>query len=211
MQDKLGYIRDIKSLGKDDKMAGEKGEISRREFLTDAGSVVGRAEHPAEVQIVTAPEKLTRLNVNGFTYELKVEPSWTLAHTLRDKLALTGTKIGCNMGECGACTVLIDGIPVSSCMTLAVECDGRDITTIEGLAEGPKLHPIQQAFIDNHGFQCGYCTPGQIISAKALLDKNLNPSEEEVKKALSGNLCRCGNYPKIVESVLAAAKALREG
>jgi aerobic carbon-monoxide dehydrogenase small subunit len=156
-----------------------------------------------------------KLIVNGELVELlighHVEPSETLVHTLRETLGLTGTKTGCNLGECGACTVLMDGKPILSCTTLTVECDGKEITTIEGLGDpiGGKLHPLQQAFIDHDGMQCGFCTPGMIMQAKALLDRNPDPTEQQVKEGLSGNLCRCGSYKKIVESVLAAASAMR--
>lgn len=160
---------------------------------------------------------IIRLTVNEEPYELKVgvqiEPWHTLARTLRETLGLTGTKIWCDHGECGACTVLMEGKPVLSCSTLTVECDGKKITTVEGLADPKtgKLHPIQQAFLDNWGFQCGFCTPGMIMSTKALLDANPDPTEEEIRKVLAGNLCRCTGYVKIVESVLKAAEAMRKG
>lgn len=149
-----------------------------------------------------------KLRVNNREYELEVAPYMTLAECLREKIGLIGVRVSCNQGDCGACTVLIDGEPVFSCMILAVEAEGKDITTIEGLSTDGELHPIQQAFIDNHGMQCGFCTPGMILSAKALLDTNLNPTEQEVKEAIAGNLCRCGGYPKIVKSILAAAKTM---
>ncbi len=147
------------------------------------------------------------LTVNGKGEEVKVWPTDTLADTLRDKLGLTGTKIMCNEGECGACTVLLGGKPILSCLTLAIECPGKDILTIEGLADlmTGELHPVQQAFVDHSGMQCGVCTPGMILAAKALLDENPSPTADEVREALSGNLCRCGNYNRITESVLAAA------
>ncbi len=156
-----------------------------------------------------------RLIVNGEPVELavgyQVEPWHTLVRTLRETLGLTGTKVGCNLGECGACTVIMDGKPILSCSTLTVECDGKEITTIEGLGDPIRgeLHPLQKAFIEHDGMQCGFCTPGMIMQAKALLDKNPNPTEQQVKKGLSGNLCRCGSYVKIVESVLAAARTMR--
>jgi len=130
---------------------------------------------------------------------------------LRDQLGLTGTKYACGTGDCGACTVLVDGKPVFSCLTLAVTAKGKNILTVEGLAEGTTLHPIQQAFIDHGAVQCGFCTPGMILSAKALLDENLNPARDEIKTALAGNLCRCTGYVKIVDAVLAAAETMREG
>ena len=154
------------------------------------------------------------LTVNGELYELevgnqpyKVAPSHTLAHTIRETLGLTGTKIGCDHGACGGCTVIMDGKPVLSCMTLTVECDGKNVTTIEGL-EDPKtgkLHPLQQAFIDNTAFQCGFCTPGIIMTAKALLDTNHSPTEEDVKQALAGNFCRCGSHYLVIKAVMQAA------
>ena len=157
------------------------------------------------------------LTINGELIQLavgvQVMPWHTLARTLRETLGLTGTKIGCNLGECGACTVIMDGKSILSCMTLTVECDGKEITTIEGLGDpiAGELHPVQQAFIDHDGLQCGFCSPGMIIQAKALLDKNPDPSEQQIKEALSGNLCRCGSYEKIVASVLAAAQAIKGG
>ena len=136
----------------------------------------------------------------------------TLADTLRDNLGLTGTKIMCNEGECGACTVLIDGKPVLSCLTLAIECQGKDILTIEGLADTGtgELHPLQKAFIEHSGMQCGICTPGMIMTAKALLAENPEPTTDEVREALAGNLCRCGNYNRITESVLAAGEMMKK-
>jgi carbon-monoxide dehydrogenase small subunit len=147
------------------------------------------------------------LTINGAREEVKVWPTDTLADTLRDKLGLTGTKIMCNEGECSACTVLLGGKPILSCLTLAIECSGKDILTIEGLADlmTGELHPVQQAFVDHSGMQCGVCTPGMILTAKALLDENPSPTDDEVREALAGNLCRCGNYNRITDSVLAAA------
>ena len=141
-----------------------------------------------------------------------VYPWDTLLHTLREKLGLTGTKSSCDRGTCGACSVLINGKLALSCSTLTVDCDGKEITTIEGLSdpETGKLHPIQEAFIENNGSQCGFCTPGMIIATKALLDENPDPSEEDIKWALSGNICRCGNYHLITKSVLAAAEKMRK-
>jgi aerobic carbon-monoxide dehydrogenase small subunit len=158
-------------------------------------------------------DKILTLNVNNHEYELKVNPAATLADVLREDLGLTGTKIMCNEGECGACTVLINGKPVLSCMTLAIACEGKNILTIEGMTDPltGNLHPIQQAFVNKSGMQCGVCTPGMILSAKALLDANPDPTEDDVRNALSGNLCRCGNYPRITECVLDAAKLMREG
>ena len=151
------------------------------------------------------------LTVNGEEHEVKVWPTDTLADVLREKLGLTGTKIMCNEGECGACTVLIDGISVLSCLTLAIECESKDILTIEGLAnpESGELHPVQKAFVELSGMQCGICTPGMILTAKALLDENPMPTEDEVREALAGNLCRCGNYKRITQCVLATAKMMQ--
>ena len=146
--------------------------------------------------------------VNGEKYDIEVEPFSTLADCLRDELGLVGVKASCYRGDCGACTVLVDGKPVLSCLMLAVQADGKNITTIEGLSEQGKLHPVQEAFIEHHGMQCGSCTPGMILSAKALLDRNSDPSEQEVSEAINGNLCRCGTYPKIIKSILAAAKKM---
>lgn len=147
--------------------------------------------------------------VNGKKYRVKTEDHWTLAFLLREKLGLTGTKIACDNGACGACAVLVDGEPILSCMTLAVECEDKRIETIEGLSDGPRLHPIQQAWLEEHGAQCGFCSPGLIMTAKALLDRIASPSKEEVREALSGNICRCGNYDHIIASVLTAARKIR--
>jgi carbon-monoxide dehydrogenase small subunit len=149
------------------------------------------------------------LTVNGVTYTITVEPNRTLVDVLRDVLGLTGTKKSCNEGECGACTVLMDGAPVASCLVLAVDADKKRITTIEGLANGEELHPLQVAFVQNGGIQCGFCTPGMIMSAKALLDRNPDPTPLAVRTAIAGNLCRCTGYQQIVDSVMAAAKAMR--
>jgi aerobic carbon-monoxide dehydrogenase small subunit len=143
------------------------------------------------------------LTVNGDTHELSIEPNRLLLQVLREEIGLTGTKEGCSIGVCGACSVIVDGRLVSSCLTLAVACNGKSVTTIEGLARDGVLHPLQQAFIEYGGFQCGACTPGQIMAAKALLDRNPKPTEEEVKEWMSGNLCRCTGYYKIFESVMA--------
>jgi len=147
-----------------------------------------------------------RLKVNGVIYEVYVEPWKSLLEVLREEIGLTGAKAGCEEGKCGACTVLINGKAVNSCLILAPQAQGMEITTIEGLETADGLHPLQQAFVDHFAAQCGFCTPGMILSAKALLDKNPNPTEEEVRIALSGNLCRCTGYVKIVEAVLSVAK-----
>ena len=150
------------------------------------------------------------LVVNGEKHDTLCTPNLTLLEVLRENLQLTGTKHGCELGECGACAVLLDGEPVLSCLVLALECEGRAITTVEGLKRGPVLHPLQSAFADHGAAQCGYCTPGILVTAKALLDKNPCPSRSDVKEALSGNLCRCTGYLQILEAVDAAAQVLRE-
>jgi carbon-monoxide dehydrogenase small subunit len=146
------------------------------------------------------------LHVNGVEHKLDVEPRLLLVHALRDRLGLTGTHVGCDTSNCGACTVHLDGRAVKSCTVLAVQADGAVVTTIEGLASGGDLHPVQEAFWNDHGLQCGYCTPGMIMAAAALLDENPNPTEAEVRHALDGNLCRCTGYHNIVRAVLDAAK-----
>lgn len=151
-------------------------------------------------------KEIVMLQINGESYELYVEPKMTLLEVLREEIGLTGTKEVCDLGSCGACTVLVDQKPVLSCLTLAVACKGKEITTIEGLKKGETLHPLQTAFIEHGAIQCGMCTPGMILSAKALLDENPNPTELEVRQAIAGNLCRCTGYVKIVEAVLAASK-----
>ncbi len=153
--------------------------------------------------------KPIKLMVNGTRYELTVNPWESLLNVIREDLGLTGTKEGCGLGECGACTVIMDGMTVNSCLMLAVEADGKKITTIEGLAEGDKLHPIQEAFMEEGGMQCGFCTPGMIMSAKVLLDNNPNPDDDEIKKGIAGNFCRCTGYTKIFASIKAAAKKMQ--
>jgi carbon-monoxide dehydrogenase small subunit len=155
-------------------------------------------------------KQIVSLTVNGETRTLALEPNVTLQEVLREHLGLTGTKNSCDTGECGACTVLLDGMAVNSCLVLAVAASGREITTIEGLAREGDLHPLQQSFHDLGAVQCGYCTPGMIMSAKALLDRNPEPSQEEIQEAISGNLCRCTGYVKIIEAIEAAASSMRE-
>ncbi len=149
---------------------------------------------------------LITLHVNGDAFSILVKGNMTLTNVLRDELNLTGTKKGCELGDCGSCTVLLDGKPVNSCMVLAIEVDGREITTIEGVAENSKLDAIQEAMLNYSAVQCGYCTPGMVLSAKALLTRNPHPTEEEVREAISGNLCRCTGYVHIVEAVMAVSE-----
>lgn len=152
-----------------------------------------------------------RLEVNGKTYEREVEPRLLLVHFLRQELGLTGTNVGCETSLCGACTVLVDGRAVKSCTQLALQADGAAITTIEGLADDGKLHPLQEGFWEEHGLQCGYCTPGMILAAADLLAGNANPSEHEIREALKGNVCRCTGYHNIVKAVQHAARAIEAG
>ncbi len=151
-------------------------------------------------------KRMVRLLINGESYEILIEPRRTLLEVLREEIGLTGTKECCDLGSCGACTVLLDRQPVLSCLTLAVACQDKEVTTIEGLRKGETLHPLQQAFIERGAIQCGMCTPGMILSAKALLDENPHPDESEIRKAISGNLCRCTGYVKIVDAILAASR-----
>lgn len=154
-------------------------------------------------------EKMITLNVNSQSFHLKVEPSDLLVDVLRDELELTGTKVGCGTGDCGACTVLIDGKPVNSCLVLAVTAEGKEILTVEGLADIDDLTPLQQSFTEHGAVQCGYCSPGFLMTAKALLDENSHPTEEEIRVAISGNLCRCTGYAGIIRSIMAAAETMR--
>jgi carbon-monoxide dehydrogenase small subunit len=149
------------------------------------------------------------VTVNGQTHSLEVEPRLLLVHLIRENLNLTGTHIGCDTSNCGACTVLLDGKPVKSCTVFAVQANGRTVQTIEGVVENGNLHPLQEGFWERHGLQCGYCTPGMIMTAKALLEKNPKPTEDEIRWAISGNLCRCTGYVKIVEAIQYAAEKLR--
>jgi len=164
--------------------------------MTSAGRVVLRGPGDADVAFT----------VNGAPVRLRAAPRRTLLDTLRETLALTGTKKVCDEGTCGACTVLVDGRPVYSCMTLAISCEGKSIETIEGIAKDGELHPVQRAFIDADAFQCGFCTPGQIMSIVALLRENSAPTEDDVRRSVAGNLCRCGAYPNIVKAGVSAAK-----
>ena len=152
-----------------------------------------------------------RVTVNGRLYEEDVEPRLLLSHFLRENIGLTGTHVGCVIGECGACSVLLDGRVVKSCLHFAVQADGREVTTVEGLAKNGELNPVQEAFVKNYAFQCGYCTPGMVMTSYALLQRNPNPSEEEIRKALAGNLCMCTGYVQIVEAVKEAARGSKNG
>jgi aerobic-type carbon monoxide dehydrogenase small subunit (CoxS/CutS family) len=198
-----------------------KFDVSRREFLEGAGvaavavtAVVATpalkgAEATNGVVTITAdptvPRTSIQVTVNGEHHTVEVEDRWTLVELLRDNLGLTGTKIGCDRGECGACTVLLDGRPVYSCSQLAVWADGRSVQTVEGLAKGGKLDPLQQSFMDHDAPQCGFCTSGQLMSARALLNANPHPTADEVRHAMTGNICRCSNYNRYVEAVMAVA------
>src|SRR4030043_1973532 len=150
------------------------------------------------------------LKVNGTNYKVNIEPWRTLVEVLRDTLGLTGTKKSCNEGECGACTVMMDGKPVASCLVLAMDAQGKEIVTIEGISEGEKLHPIQEAFLKYGAIQCGFCTPGMVMSAKAFLDENPKPTAAEVRKGISGNLCRCTGYQQIVDAILAVSRMMNK-
>ena len=152
-----------------------------------------------------------RVTINGRLYEEDVEPRLLLSHFLRENIGLTGTHVGCVVGECGACSILLDGKVVKSCLHFAVQADGREVTTVEGLAKDGELNPVQEAFVKNYAFQCGYCTPGMVITSHALLQRNPNPSEGEIRKALAGNLCMCTGYVQIVEAVKDAAKGMKNG
>ncbi len=156
-----------------------------------------------------ATQQIT-VTVNGEEHSVEVEPRLLLVHFLREKLGLTGTHVGCDTTNCGACTVLVDGVPIKSCTHFAVQVDGRDVTTVEGLAQGGQLHPIQEAFKEEHGLQCGFCTPGMLLVSSVLLEENPDPTEEEIRWAISGNICRCTGYQNIVKSVQWAAKKMKE-
>jgi aerobic carbon-monoxide dehydrogenase small subunit len=156
-------------------------------------------------------KQTVRVTINGRLYEEEIEPRILLTHFLRETIGLTGTHVGCVIGECGACSVLLDGKVVKSCLHFAVQADGREITTIEGLAKDGELNAVQEAFVKNYAFQCGYCTPGMVMTSQALLQRNPNPTEEEIRKALAGNLCMCTGYVQIVDAVKEAAKGIKNG
>jgi len=192
-------------------------DISRRGFLTTAGlgvvgaATVGRmtaARETTDPPVITENEPLT-LTINGRSHRLLVEARWSLLFVLREKLGITGTKVGCERGECGACTVLIDDIPRYACMTLAVEAEGHQITTVEGLLDGEELGAVQQAFREEDAFQCGYCTSGQIVAVEGLLRAIPNPTHDQIRLGVSGNLCRCGAYPNIFRAANRAAEIKR--
>jgi xanthine dehydrogenase YagT iron-sulfur-binding subunit len=199
-------------MGRDSDQPRTKG-VSRRTFLGTLGAgtlgaaVVGPSTATAQTPQAEAEGQLTvALSVNGRRVRLPIEARHTLLEALRDQVELTGTKPGCERGECGACTVLVDGVPRYSCMTLAVEAEGSEITTVEGVMEGEELGPVQQAFVEHDAFQCGYCTPGQVMATEGLLRRNPDPSLEEIREAMSGNLCRCGAYDHIFKAVRRASE-----
>ena len=156
-------------------------------------------------------KEIAKFKINGQIHEVIMTPNVTLSELLRDQLDLTGTKHACEVGQCGSCTVLVDGKPTLSCSTLAISVRDKEVLTVEGLSQGAELHPLQQAFIDYGAIQCGFCTPGMILMAKALLDENSKPTRQEVKEGLGGNLCRCTGYVKIIDAVMAAAETMRKG
>ena len=196
--------------------------ITRRGFLkgASAGAVtaavapailINHAETAEAQETEGASTATIRLNINGQSHTVDVEARTTLSTVLRDHLEITGAKIVCDRGECGACTVMMDDKLVFSCMTLAMDAQGKDIQTVESLSNGDDLHPIQEAFIEKDALMCGFCTPGFVMAVKAMLDKNPNPTLDEVKRGVSGNICRCGTYPRVFEAALAAAQTMRNG
>jgi aerobic-type carbon monoxide dehydrogenase small subunit (CoxS/CutS family) len=201
-----------------DEDTAERSSVSRRAFLKGGAAATGALSAsliptvPAEAQLPDAIDadprrSVVQMRVNGVPYRQQVLNRTTLLQFLREDLKLTGTKMGCDRAQCGACTVILNGRNIYSCTALAVEASGGDVLTIEGLATDDALHPIQQAFVEHSGFQCGFCTSGQIMTTKALLDRMPNPTEDEARHALSGNLCRCAAYKRILESVMAASRA----
>jgi xanthine dehydrogenase YagT iron-sulfur-binding subunit len=200
----------------EDKSGEARRGITRRGFLTSMG--VGALAVGASGELLAAPpeaeqalakaDETTRvaLLINGRQHTLLVEPRWTLLYVLREQIGLTGTKVGCERGECGACTVLINNVPRYACLTLAMECEGAEIVTLEGLMKGEDLGPVQQAFLEHDALQCGYCTPGQIMAVEGLLRKNPNPTPDEIRKGVSGNLCRCGAYAHIFKAARRAGE-----
>ena len=200
-------------MGKDSDQPGSKSGISRRNFIGTLGAgtlgaaMVGPSTATAqEAQSAADGHLVVALRVNGRQLRVPIEARNTLLEVLRDKVELTGTKEGCGRGECGACTVLVDGVPRYSCMTLAIEVEGDEITTVEGVMQGEELGLVQEAFVEEDAFQCGYCTPGQVMAVEGLLMQNPNPSIAEIQEGLSGNLCRCGAYDHIFKAVRRAAQ-----
>jgi len=194
------------------------GGVTRRGFIGSVGAgavaaATGVARRGESTPEITDPEGMVQvaLRVNGRTHRMLVEPRWTLLFVLRERLGLTGTKVGCERGECGSCTVLIDGLPRYACMTLAVEAEGAEVVTVEGLLDGEELGAVQKAFVEEDAMQCGYCTPGQVMAAEGLLLANPSPTFEEIRTGMSGNLCRCAAYPHIVKAVDRAATAKKKG
>ena len=193
--------------------------LTRRQFLTTMGvgtaavAVSGKSpSHGAQEDAVLKAGEMTRvaLFINGRRFRIMVEPRWSLLFVLRERLGLTGTKVGCERGECGACTVLINDVPRYACLTLAIEAEGAKITTVEGLMKGEELGPVQQAFLEEDAFQCGYCTPGQIMAVEGLLRSKTEPTPDEIRSAMSGNLCRCGTYTHIAKAAKRAAELKRK-
>ena len=220
--DPVIYSEQEGSMKKDDEKKDQDGQhgssshgMTRRGFLTTMGtgavtiavSSKLSAQSAAEAEMTERGE-MTKviLLINDRKYRLLVEPRWTLLYVLRERLGLTGTKVGCDRGECGSCTVLIDGVPRYACMTLAIEAEGAKITTIEGLMKGEELGPVQQAFVEHDAFQCGYCAPGQIMAVEGLLRTKSNPSLDEIRRGVSGNLCRCGAYKHIFNAAKRASE-----
>ena len=192
--------------------------VTRRGFLGSVGAgaaavAAGVSSRAEAVPEITDPEEMVQiaLTINGRLHRLLVEPRWTLLFVLRERLGITGTKAGCERGECGSCSVLIDDLPRYACMTLALEAEGTEITTIEGLLDGEELGDVQKSFVKHDGFQCGYCTPGQIIAAEGLLRANPAPTNDEIRHGMSGNLCRCGAYQHIVNAVSHAGETRKNG
>jgi len=204
-----------------DKSGEKRSAFSRRGFFnsiaagaTEAALIGASIEQKAQaggLEAIEGESVKVVLRVNGQTHTVLAEPRWTLLHVLRDRLGFTGTKQGCERGECGACTVLIDGLARNACMTLAVEASGKEIVTVEGLMNGEELGPVQQAFLEEDGYQCGYCTSGQMLSAEALLRKTPDPNIDQIREGVSGNLCRCGAYGHIFRAVHRAAELKKEG
>ena len=209
-----------KSSDRKPSQENQSGGTTRRTFLKSAGLVsasvasldvlheVSHAQAAGAAVRTVGPDKVAvKLRINNQVHALSIEPRATLAEVLRDELHMTGTKIVCDRGACSACTVMLEKTPVCSCMTLAMDVGARNITTIEGLAEGNNLHPVQAAFVAHDALQCGFCTSGMVMSCAALLDRNSTPTLSDVKTAISGNICRCGTYPKVFEAVLSASQS----